>query len=279
MRTSRWLPLLAVTTLSLGSCDSGITSDIDNLAANRAKVDAIVDCFPNLWAFVGGITDIAGTWKMNGGTTPDPVGLSTTINGDGSITATLGVGSTSITMDINFYGPGGARQDLTSVITAPTTLGAKIDAAATELRNLFSAQDQQKFIHGVYSITGGGISATGEALTGIIGGSLNQNELQELRSTEVTVTTTIPAVDSTTITDAATSPPCTLTFSIPSLITDEESGQEYPRGTITLVVNDGTTEVDATIVFDKSAVAKITVDGLTGGFDFNLQNLTLAATF
>lgn len=277
MRSSRWLPLLAVTTLGLGSCDSGTTSNIDNLAGNRAKVDAIVDCFPNLWAFVGGITDIAGTWKMNGGTTPDPIGLITVINGDGSITATLGVGTASVTMDIDFYGPNGARQDLTSVITPPTTLGAKIDAAATELRDRFNTGE--KFIHGVYSITGGGISATGEALTGLIGGSLNQNELQEVRSTEVTVTTTIPAVASTTITDSGSSPPCTLTFTIPGLVTDEEPGQEYPRGTITLVINDGTTAVNATIVFDKTAIARITVDGLTGGFDFNLQNFALTATF
>ncbi|MFT4516225.1 MAG: hypothetical protein ACI89X_004069 [Planctomycetota bacterium] len=277
MRSSRWLPLLAVTTLGLGSCDSKLTSDIDNLAGNRAKVDAIVDCFPNLWAFVGGVTDLAGTWKMNGGTAPDPVGLATTINGDGSITATLGVGTTSITMDINFYGPNGARQDLTAVITAPVTLGDKIDAAATELRDLFGADE--KFIHGVYSITGGGISATGEALTGIIGGALNQNELEELRSTEVTVTTGIPVVDSTTITDSAGTPPCTLTFTIPDLVTDEEPGQEYPRGTITLEINDGTTVVNASIVFDKTAVAKITVDDLTGGFDFNLETLTLSATF
>jgi hypothetical protein len=45
------------------------------------------------------------------------------------------------------------------------------------------------------------------------------------------------------------------------------------------VINDGTTAVNATIVCDKTAVAKITVDGLTGGFDFNLDTLTLTATF
>ena len=277
MRSSHWLPLLAVTSLGFGSCDSKLTSDIDDLAVNKAKVDAIVDCFPNMWAFVGGVTDLADTWKMNGGATPDPVGLTTAINGDGSITATLDVGSTMITMDINFYGPNGARQDLTSVITAPVALGDKIDAAATELRSLFNSQE--KFIHGVYSITGGGISATGEALTGIIGGSLNQNKLEEVRSTAVAVLTSIPSVDSTTIADNASSPPCTLTFNIPGLITDEEPGQEYPGGTITLEINDGTTAVNASLVFDKTAVARVTVEGLTGGFDFNLETLALTATF
>mgnify|MGYP006892508083 CR=1 FL=1 len=45
------------------------------------------------------------------------------------------------------------------------------------------------------------------------------------------------------------------------------------------MINDGTTAVNATIVRDKTAVAKITADGLTGGFDFNLDTLTLTATF
>ena len=277
MRSSRWLPLMAATTLTLGACDSNINSEIDpNLPQNQAKIQVIVDCFPSLWTFVDGLIELSGTWKMNGGTTPDPAGLTVSISG-GTITATLPVGSTTISMDIDFYGPNGARQDLTSVITSPTTLGDKIDAAATELRDLFGSQE--KFIHGVYSITGGGISATGEALTGIIGGSTNQNELEEVRSTLVAVTTGIPAVDSTIITDSGTTPPCTLTFTIPGLITDEEPGQEYPRGTIALEINDGTTTTMGSIVFDKTAIAKITIDGITGGFELNLETLELTTSF
>ena len=266
---------MAVATLGLGSCDSKVTSLTDpNLLA---RIQVIRDCFPNLWTFVDGVVDIAGTWKMNGGTTPDPTGLTKMVNMDGSITAMLTVGSTTITMVIKFYGPGGAEQDLTSVITPPVSLGDKIDAAATELRDRFGSDE--KFIHGVWSMTGGGVSATGEALTGIIGGSLNQNELEELRSTLVTVTTGIPAVDPSTITDSASTPPCTLTFTIPGLITDEEPGQEYPRGTITLEIDDGTTTTTGSIVFDKTAIAKITIAGLVGGFNLNLETLTITEDF
>lgn len=161
--------------------------------------------------------------------------------------------------------------------TPPVSLGDKIDAAATELRDRFGSDE--KFIHGVWSMTGGGVSATGEALTGIIGGSLNQNELEELRSTLVTVTTGIPAVDPSTITDSASTPPCTLTFTIPGLITDEEPGQEYPRGTITLEIDDGTTTTTGSIVFDKTAIAKITIAGLVGGFNLNLETLTITEDF
>lgn len=275
MRSSRWLPLLAVTTLGLGSCDSKIES-----ATNpelQAKIQVVVDCFPNLWAFVDGVVDIAGTWRMNGGTTPDPAGLTKTVNGDGSITASLTVSGTTISMTIKFYGPDGAEQDLTSVITPPSSLGDKIDAAATELRDRFGSAE--KFIHGVYSITGGGVTATGEALTGIIGGALNQNELEEVRSTLEDVTTGIPAVDPTTIEDSGSSPTCTLTFNIPSLVTDEEPGQEYPRGTVSLEIDDGTTTTMASIIFDKTSTARITIEGLVGGLDLNLDTLTLTNPF
>jgi hypothetical protein len=277
MRSSRWLPLLAVTTLGLGSCGSNLTSDTDNLAANKAKVEAIVDCFPNLWRFVNGLVVITDTWKMNGGTEPDPVGLATTVNGDGSLTVTLGVGTTTLSMDINFYGPSGARQDLSSVVTTPTTLGAKIDAAATELRTQFGAGE--KFIHAVYSITGGGISASGEAISALIGGSTGQNEIASLRTSLAAVTTGLPAVDSSVITDSSSSPACTLTFTIEDLATDAEPGQEYPSGTMTVTVFDGTTSVTTNVVFDQTKNARITVDGLTGGFDFDLEALTLRATF
>lgn len=275
MRSSRWLPLLAVTTLGLGSCDSKVTSALDPLI--QARIEVVQDCFPSLWEFVDGLTKIANTWKLQDGTAADPAGLNVTVNGDGSITATLTVNASTVSMTIRFYGPSGAEQDLTAVITAPTTLSDKIDAAATELRNLFGTGE--KFIHGVYSITGGNVSATGEALTGLIGGATNLNELASLRTTVETVTTGIPAVDPTVITDSTSTPPCTLTFTIADLITDEEPTQEYPRGTITLEISDGTTTTTASIVFDKSATAQIRIDGVSGRFDLNLDTLALTAQF
>ena len=275
MRSSGWLPLIAVATLGLGSCDTKVSS-VTN-PEMLARIQVIKDCLPNLWTFADGLVQVSGAWKMNGGTIPDPVGLTKTVNGDGSITVSLSVGATTIDMAVRFYGPNGAEQDLSSVITSPTTLGDKIDAAASELRDRFG--EGEKFIHGVYSISGGGIEASGEALTGIIGGVLNDNELEEVRSTVVTVTSGIPMVDSTTILDNASSPPCTLTFSIPSLVTDEEPGQEYPSGTISSARVDGTTTASASIIFDKTSTARVTLDGLVGGLDFNLDTLTLQDAF
>jgi len=113
----------------------------------------------------------------------------------------------------------------------------------------------------------------------LIGGSSNLNELAELRSSVAAVSGGIPDVDPSTLTDNASSPACTLTFNISGLVTDEEPGQEFPRGTVTLAIFDGTTTVNANMVFDKTAVARVTIDGLSGGFDFNLETLTLTATF
>ena len=124
------------------------------------------------------------------------------------------------------------------------------------------------------SIAGGGISATGEGLTGIIGGSTNQNELEELRTTEATVSGGIPPVDPSTVVDAGP-PLCTLTFNIPGLVTDEEPGQEYPRGDITVTIVGPEATVNATITFDKTAIATIVVADVGGSFAFNLETRQL----
>ena len=271
MRSLRWLPILAVLAIGTGSCDSKINSSVDQDLL--ARINTLEDCFPNLYRWVGGLLAIADTWKQQDGANPaDPTGLSTTVNMDGSITAMLAVGGTTITMDIKFYGPGGAEQDLSAFVTTPTSLADKIDAAATELRNRFPTGE--KFIHGVWSIAGGGITATGEGLTGIIGGVANQNELEEVRTTLATVSGGIPAGDPSTVTDNGP-PLCSLTFDIPSLITDEDPGQEYPRGVVALTVVGPEATVNATITFDKTAIATVAVDGVNGSFAFNLDTRQL----
>ena len=72
---------------------------------------------------------------------------------------------------------------------------------------------------------------------------------------------------------------CTFTFNTASLITDEDPDQEYPRGVIEVTINDGTTNVDVTITFDKSAVAVIRIVGNPGSFEFNLETLALSTGF
>jgi hypothetical protein len=266
MRLSRWM--LAFAVLPLAGCDSKTTSSFD--ADLLAKIETIEDCFPNLWVWVDGLLQIADTWKQQDGVNPpDPPELNWSVVGM-DIDASLTVGSTTIQMLISFYGPNGAKQDAATLIGSATQLSDAMDNAATQLRNDFPLATEEKHIHGVWNISGGGISATGEALNGEIGGVSNQNELEVLRTTIVPVITGIPANDPSTITDNGP-PVCTLTFNIPALFTDEEPGQEYPRGDVAITVVGPEATVDATISFNKTAIATITIAGVNGSFAFNVE--------
>ena len=276
---SRWLPLAALGALSLGfgACDSKTTSNID--PDLQAKIQTLSDCFPNLYQFADGVFEIAKTWQLDGDNNPaDPSELSWSFTGQ-DITASLTIGTSTITMVISAYGPNGAaeQRDCSALsaagpISPVNELSEAIDNIASELRDEFNTSNP--FLHGVWSISGGGISASGEGLTGIIGGATNDNELEEVRTTLAAVTTGVPDVDPSTVTDAGP-PTCTFTFNTTGLITDEEPGQEYPRGVITVTVSDGTTSVDATITFDKTAVATVQVDGAGTTASFNLETRVL----
>ncbi|MFK7738673.1 MAG: hypothetical protein AB8H80_00010 [Planctomycetota bacterium] len=276
MRSTSWLPLCAATFLGFSACDSSATTTIDQQA--QARIEAIRDCFPDLWEFADGVLTIAEAWKLDGDENPeDPTGLSWSFTGL-DITAELTVGSSTVTMVISAYGPNGTTERRScSVLSAAgsiqpvASLSEAIDNIASELRDEFDTTNP--FLLGVWSIGGGGISASSEGLLGIIGGSTNANELQEVRTVDATVTTGAPAVDSSVLTDTVSSPACTLTFSTDGLVTDEDVSQDYPSGTIEATVNDGTTEVSATITFDKTEIASIVVEGLTGAITLNLETL------
>lgn len=279
---SRWLPFLAVATLGMTACDSKTTSAFD--PSIQPQIEVITNCFPNLWAFVDGVIRISDTWQLEGDNNPaDPAELSWSFTGS-DITANLTVGSSTITMVISAYGPNGsAEQRNCSTLSGAgpiqpvTSLSEAIDNIASELRDEFSTSNP--FLHGVWSISGGGVSATAEGLLGIIGGATNANELEEVRTVDATVTTGAPAVDPSTIADTSSSPNCTITFDTSGLITDEEPGQEYPRGTINITVSDGTTTVNATMTFDKSNTARIEISGISGAFLLNLDTFAVTGTF
>ncbi len=265
-------PLLALALLA--GCDSKVSSAIDTDLQQR--VETLEDCFPNLYRRVQALLDLTDTWRqLNGQPIPDPVGLTWQVDAEAGgtvVDVTYVVDGTTIAMAIRFYSPTGAQQTLTT-LTGQTTLDATIDAAATELRDVFGAAD--KFMVGDYTISGGGITGS-DSLTAIIGGSTNQNELEELRTTAAssTIAGGPPDVDPATITDAGP-PVCSLTFTIPGLLTDETPTQEYPIGTVTLSIAGPEATVGATITFDGSAVAVIDVDDVPGTFTFDVETRTL----
>ncbi len=267
----RSLSLLALAMFA--GCDSKITSAVDTDLQRR--VETLVDCFPNLYARADALLAIADTWRQaNSQPIPDPTGLTFQVNSEAGgtvVNVTYTTSGTTITMAIRFYSPTGAQQTLS--LTGFTTLNATIDEAANQLRTSFG--DTDKFMVGDYSISGGGITATGEALTGIIGGSTNQNELEELRTTATssTISGGPPATEPSTITDSGP-PSCALTFNIPGLLLDETPTQEYPIGTVTLSVAGPNATVTATITFDGSNTATIVVTDIPGSYAFNLDTRT-----
>jgi hypothetical protein len=257
----------------LCACESKITSEtVDPVL--KGQLQTIAKCFPQLFAKGQDVLDLAETWRMNtNGSIPDPPGVVHT--GSGPIDVTYDVGGCTITMQIRFYSPAGAEQ--TGIADTATTLADKIDEAATELRNLFTSG--QPFLVGDWTIAGvkGGDTFSGSgALTGIIGGSTNQNELEELRTTTASPSGGPPPNADNTLQEGA----CTLTFNTTSLRTDESPTQEYPIGTLNVTIDDSATaaspDVTATMQFDGSAVVRIAIDGVDR-FNYNVDTRALTA--
>lgn len=276
------MPMLRALSLAslllVTACDSSVKSELLDPELQK-RVNTFLDCFPELFARANSVLEIANTWRVGSSQPiPDPAGLTFTVGSDGGGTVVdvqFVVDGTTIAMQIRFYSPTGGQQTLIG-LGGLSTLSAVIDEAANQLRDLFGASNP--FMVGDYSISGGGIAASNEAITGIIGGATNQNELEELRTTAVssTISGGLPATDPCTITETAP-PNCSLTFNIPGLLTDETPDQQYPIGeiTVTLVGPDAT--LNAVITFDGTNIARIVATDVPGRFDLNLD--TLQATY
>ena len=264
--------LLSVSLLAamFAACDSKITTQTDQALLD--KIETVTDCFPGLYSKVDGLLEVANAWRLNASAAiANPPGLTNLAQGgSGELTFDYTFNSCTLAMTIRFYSPAGAEQniDLSSV----TTLADKIDLAATTLRTDFPSGSP--FLVGDWTLSGtkGGETVTGSgALTGIIGGSTNGNELEELRTTQTTPAGGPPAVADSTITEGA----CSLTFRTTGLVTDNTPTQEYPIGTITMSLVGPLATVDVTITFDNTAVIQIRIDGVPGRFDFNVETNTL----
>lgn len=261
-------PALLLAALFAG-CDSKIESTTDQALLD--KVQTIVDCFPGLYGKVDALLALADTWRMNSSSAiADPAGLTYSQGGSGQINATFVFNGCTLAMTIRFYDPAGVEQNLN--LGSASTLADKIDLAATQLRN--ASPTGNPFMVGAWTLTGtkGGDPVNGSgALTGIIGGSTNGNELEELRTTTGTPAGGPPAVAASSITEGS----CSLTFSTSGLVTDGSPTQQYPIGSLDISVVGTLATVEATVTFDDTAVIKVTIDGVPGRFDYDVENDTL----
>lgn len=258
----RWMCLLSLGTLILFGC-----SKTDDAASLADRLETLDDCFEPLYGKVDALLDLANSWRMNTTTpNPDPPGLTWMEELDGSVTVTLVINACTLSGTIVFYSPLGVAQDLD--LSAATTLSEAIDAAATALDVAFPGGAPEPFMVGDWMLTGPGLTGAG-ALTGIIGGTTNMNELES-----VSTTTAMPNGGPPPAADGVVSivgpPDCELTFSIVNLQTDTVVDQQYPIGTILMRIV-GTTTVNVTITFDNTAFAMVVVAGVDRDFVLNLD--------
>jgi hypothetical protein len=255
---------LVIPLLFAAACSSKITETFD--ADLQKRVETVTDCFPGMLAKLQALLDLANTWRLNtSGTIADPAGLAWSEQPDGTIDVTWTPNGFTLHAAIAFYSPTGVLQDLD--LAGATILNDAIDRAATQLASLFPAT--QPFMVGDWDLAGTGVSGAG-ALTGIIGGSTNQNELEEIRTT-----TAVPAGGPPPIADGTIqlsgADDCTLTFQTSGLQTDTVPAQQYPIGTLTFTLQGPEATVAATMVFDGTVTAVLTVADIPGTFAVDLE--------
>ncbi|HEX5054461.1 MAG TPA: hypothetical protein VFZ65_21965 [Planctomycetota bacterium] len=256
----------------LGACGGKLTSYVDRDLANR--IDTVQDCFPHLYPKVKTLLEVAETWRLRSSSSlPDPEGLTAVEQPDGTVVVSYVASGCTLAMTISFYSPTGVRQDLD--LSGATTLADKVRLAATELKMLFG--DTDKFMVGAWTLTGPTITGSG-ALTGIIGGSSGDNELKELRTTVAAPDAPPsgpPANAASSITDGGP-PVCALTFDTASLSLDASPAQLHPIGTVSLGLSGPKASVTAVASFDGTVLARLTVTGVPGHFDFDLDTNSLS---
>jgi hypothetical protein len=258
------LPLFLFVGLALPSCDSAeeVLANLDS--DTQERIDAMLECFPGNAEKAAALFELAQAWAT---TEEAPAGIDVTLNGD-AVEVTWNQISCTITMNITFHGPDGIQitADQLGLGSAnPTDLDSLMDTAVTNLANMFAGE--KPFVMGRWTISAGGWTGGG-TLTGIIGGSTNQNELEEIRTTTDSPAGGPPPVAPGQINDPAG---CGLTFQTAGIRTDDIPGQEYPEGVITITVSSLTITVNGTITMNATVIATISVDGIPGTFTFNLD--------
>lgn len=256
-------------------CDSKVTTTVDS--ALQQRVETFQDCFPGLYSRVEALLDLADTWRQQN-TSPiaNPTGASAAVGveaGGTVVNVSYLVDSATIAMAIRFYGPDGTQQTL-AVDGGSVDLNTVLHDAASQLRTSFAGSDLPFFVAD-FDISGGGITATDEAVLGRIGGTSSAPVLSSLSTcaTHDTISGGAPAADSITIANAAQS--CSITFSTADLQIDQSAGQAYPIGTVELSITDPQTTIVATITFDGTSTLAVTVDDVPGSFTFDVVSRVL----
>ena len=219
---------------------------------------------------VASVLDIIQAWRLDNGVNAasNPTGLTSTPQGDGSITVIYDAAGTTIAMTIRFYSPAAVQQNL--VLTGITTLNDAFDAAATQLAASFTTGTS--FAVGSWTISGGGLSGSG-AVTGLFGGASNRR-ITSLSTTTATPSGGPPPDATSAITDSGP-PACTLTFATSGLQIDAGPSVIYPTGSLPLTLVGPNATVSAVVTFNGSVTANIVVADVTGSFNYDIVSRSL----
>jgi len=271
------LPLFLCVGLALPGCSdaAAILEELD--LDTQERIEAMESCFPITAEKVAALLQLAQAWA---GTQEAPAGIDVALNGD-RIEVTWNIvnslDSCRITMNISFHGPDGTeltadQLDLGSA--NPTDLDSLMDVSVTKMGQMFPGE--KPFVMGRFGVSNQVVSEgwSGEGtLTGIIGGSTNQNELEEIRTTTDTPSGGPPPVASAFVADGSG---CSLSFQTAGIRTDDQPGQEYPSGVFNFSVASPIITVNGTITMNATVIATIQANGIPGTFSFNLDTLRLS---
>lgn len=253
------LPLLPL----FVACNTRVTSNTDS--ALRARVETVQDCFPGLYARAQTVLDAAKSWRLNDGGAPaSPAPTSFAEQTDGSVLVSYNVSGATLTLTVRFYSPAGVPQNLD--LGTPATLDELVTTAAVALRAAFP--DGDPFVVGAWNLSGAGLSGSG-ALTGILGGTAQQPELEELRTTSAIPAGGPPPLAAGAIADNGP-PACSLTFASPGLQIDRSAAQQYPIGVLNLTIQGPSASVSATLTFDGTSVTRVVVQEISGAFLYDV---------
>ncbi|MEC7584210.1 MAG: hypothetical protein VYE77_07825 [Planctomycetota bacterium] len=276
MMRTRLSLLLGACALAFG-CSSKVTSFLDPDLQKR--VSTLEDCFPPLWDKVDQLLEVTALWQLqNVNNPPDPAGLTFQLDGPETavdfVDVTYVLGACTLTMRLDFFdGDTAVLPDLTRPAGAlpNTSLSNVIDNAATDMRD----QGQTNpYMLATWSLAGTGITGSGN-LTGAIGGTANNNELERVTTTDAVPAAPLPTFVPFTDPNASTievggGQPCVLRLDA-DLQTDSTPDQEYPIGDMSLQIQGSEAAITVAATFDGTAVVILEVQD-TGTFTFDIAS-------
>jgi hypothetical protein len=107
-------------------------------------------------------------------------------------------------------------------------------------------------------------------ITGVIGGSANQNELEAIFITSNDTSAGLPPNQDSSVANTITG--CSMTFGSPNgIMTDITANQQYPVCTLEFRIV-GEETVTGSVVFNDTQFAVIGVNDVPGSFSFDLES-------